>query len=256
MKRFLILLLLSFGIINLTIAGRNNLFGWFHITPKFGVGTSLITNGEMFKQDGLTPGVLNLSYMFGGQLGVAFVDVFDVSFEINYNITGQRTSISMTDLGYDKYLKMSCLDYAVLFKYIGSTNYFEAGASISNLNDVLFTNTVSNNQTSAEPVFLDNTNQFREKYNNIILGFGGTLLQVDLFEITVGIRAKYSIQPVIKDNTTLINDGIYTGNFDNSGIRNMSFLIELNIHNFFGFFGKSICGGRRVILFQKPTKLF
>jgi len=256
MKKYVFVFCLVIIQITTLQASSKKLFGWFHITPKIGFGGSMITSSSMFDYDDAYPRIYNPSFNFGGQIGIAFMDQLDVSFEVNQDILNQEYEIKLNDLMYNKNIKLTNLDYGLIFKYMGSTGSFELGGMISNTKDIDVGNEVLLNERSSEPQFLDNTDYFNKKYYSLVAGLCGSLYQDGLFEISLGLRFKYRLQPFTGPELPL-EDNVYPSNFsNNSKNRNMSFTLDLQIHNFFGFFGRSICGGQRVMFFQRPKKLW
>ncbi len=257
MKKRAFLLLLIVISLNTTRAG-NSLWGWFHITPKIGIGTSNLVNKTMFDHFDVAPRLFNLSYMYGAQLGAAFLDNFDFSAEVSRQGISQLYWVNANGTRYTKNLKVVSNEYGGFFKLMGGTGYFEIGATISMLHHLDIENEITENNGVGEVNFEDNTDYFNKEHYQLAIGFGASVVQVDLLELTFGLRIKYGIQPLAKGPELPLTDNVYTSNVINTGgvNRDLSFILEVDVHNFFGFFGRAICGSRSVVFFQKPKKIW
>lgn len=257
MKRFGLLLLTGI-LLSVNIQAKEGIWGWFHLTPKVGFGSSLLLNEGMLDHDDVSPKMFNPSFLYGVQVGMAFFDMVDLSVEYAGYSTRQTYMVNLTDFKYDKTLKMNNSDLGVFLKYMGNTGYFEVGGAKSSLNKISVENHVTQSDRTTSTVFNDQIDYFKNEHYEAIIGFGASLVQADLLEVTLGVRVRYGFQPIAIGNELPLNDGEYdVSNFStNSNTNDLTFMIDLSVHNFFGFFGRAVCGGQSVVFFKKPKKLW
>ena len=252
MRKKLFILIFIVLSVNIVQASKS-FYGWFHFTPKAGIGNSVLYNNAMSDIKNVDPSIFNISYFVGGQIGVGISEIIDLSFEMDNYIFKQSYSIESELVKYDKTLKFNNLDYGIVLKVIAGSGYLEIGALKTNIKKIIPENKVKENLTGNALDFNDNTDFFNTEHISLIGGLGATLVQQDLFELTAGIRIKYSLNPYATGPELPLKDNVYQGILKNDmDSRNLSIMLQLEFHNFFGYFGRAICGSARVLFFKKP----
>lgn len=241
-----------------TSAQTKGFFGWLHVAPKAGAGASLFLNSNILQDNNIQSKALNFGHQYGGQVGISFVDLFELNYEYTFLGVNQLYTIQQDNFEYEKSFLNNYTDQAVLLRFWGSTSYFEVGMSQTDLTDVTIENNVLQNNTGANLNFVENTAYFSDSYKNILVGFGFAPFQYDVFEIDLGLRFRYSLDPIHENTSEYpipFNDQVYINTYnDVAPTKNLTAYFQIELKYFFGFYGKAMCGSRSLMLFKKPKK--
>jgi hypothetical protein len=223
--------------------GGGSTIKWLSLAVKGGYGNSVFFNKEIKNNPDASVNLLTPSNFIGGRFGLTYGDYVGISFEALSSNFGQRYDIRNNSIDYKKEFKMKSLDYLVLLRYTGETGFYaEAGPKFSTIKSVVVNNNFTSPATEA-------TNNFVNKFNSIVFGFGLMPVRTERVTVSLGVRGGYSMSSIIaNENYFPLRE--FGGTFTDNKTNPFTLQLVLEINYFFAFFGDASCGKGRLMFFQ------
>ena len=260
MKRILTIAMLIIMSLQ-TMAQRGGAPNWISIAGKVGVGNSILLSEQISDDDNITQNFLSPSVSVGGRLGVVFVDRVGVSMEYLSSSYSNKYEVSVPNGNkrFDSNLKFKTGDFLVLARYTGEYGFYaEIGPKFTSIKEVQYS--IDNNPNGVtigelipgmgnSPISnADLTNCFNGKFTSIVFGLGYAVFNGERVQVTLGARAAYCSNNIIKQVQGLSNTGF--AKYMTMEMKPFSAQIMLDINYHFARFGSATCGKQKIIFFK------
>lgn len=275
MKKILLITIALFALINVTQAQRKGqLTKWLKIAPKAGIGSALLINSNSFQDKSIEMSGFNLSYNYGGSLGLGIGDYLNFYAEGNMADFSQKYHMQVqytngTDNSYDKTLNFQSTNLSVMMRWVSDLGgYFEIGPTFSTLKQASVEN------TTETTLFNPETKDFKDSYINLSVGFGQAVFRSERLYVFIGGRLNFSPESFYLPREdypdyTYFRDGVYGSATGAGWVNNEANLLfdpekhqiqgktmpvtgflTLEVNYIFGFWGNARCGRGRLMFFQ------
>lgn len=233
---------------------------WISIAGKVGVGNSILFSQQISDDDNITQNYLSPSVSVGGRLGVVFVDKIGVSVEYLSSTYANKYGVKapVTSKSFDSNLKFKTGDLLILARYTGEYGFYaEIGPKITSINDAQYVIEDNPNGVTYKDMGFslpnplgnaDLTNCFNGKFTSIVFGFGYAVFNGDRVQVSLGARAAYCSNNIIKQVDGLKNTGF--SKYSTMEMKPFSAQIMVDINYHFARFGSATCGKQKIIFFK------
>ena len=204
---------------------------WFETGLRGGPTFNLLTSKNVF-DDNAYFHQINLSYFYGGKLGVNFGEHNGIAINIGQSFIKQGFTNTHENRSFDQLTySAKTTDFGLLFHRTKESGYIELGpkASIVNSSDI-------------KRDGLDKYSIKEETQNTIFgfdLGFGSYFIGSDRLTLMTGFRISYGFTPLLKDDRVLTP---YAAQAGNAHLFTAMLALELNYS--LGYLVRSSCGKR------------
>lgn len=227
---------------------------WLTGAVKGGYGISTFFNSDITADPNVEQNFTKPHYGVGGRFGLTFFEALNISAELlsaGYSYGYELHPLSGTPASYEKTIKVTSMDLAILARYTGTYGgYVEFGPKISTLKDATVSNTEG---VASEKV----ANIFKENYSSLIFGTGLAFYRSQDARVFFngGVRVAYGFQDYMRyqDNLSPVQYGSYEPAENYSGAKTNPFSasVYLELDYYFGYYGMSTCRrGHGLRLFQ------
>lgn len=258
MKKYV--LVLAFCSCVFSLFAQRGFYGWFHMGVDGALGTSYMLHPNMLKDENVELKVFNPSYLAGYEFGVTVSNLIELSFEGNQHNVVQNFNVFGDNFNVQQVYRVNYIENAGFIRYLGAQGYFEVGYARAMFESADAEHAIISNNTGSTINIFDHEaiGKFETNHNSLLVGFGITPWQYEVFELDMGIRAKYSFNSITQtDMLSLANNAIYPNGSPYAYAKPtnaLSILVQVELKYYFGFFGRALCGSRGVLLFKKPKK--
>ena len=244
----LVILLISTSLYAQRRKKRGSIINWISIAVKGGYGNSILLNQDVLLDANGTMDFLSPAYNIGGRFGLTFGDNFGVYLEALSASFNQKYDINTGTTAYVKTQEFKSFDLILELRYTSDYGfYFETGPVFNNLKSASESNSIDGS-FSPRDNYIEN---FKTKYNSLMLGLGFAAFRGDRLSVNVGLRGTYALGDFVENsNFYLLNDGVYNGSSTNVATNPFSLKVMLEVNYFFAFWGDASCGRGRLMFFQ------